>query len=261
MKHRCVDILVVVAITIVAVALAFTVTPNRVLGRIWTLPLVLLLPGYALTAAMFPRGSLGLPSRLVFSLGLSLVIVILGGLALNWTPFGLHASSWSVLLGGITLCACVVTLVRRRGQSVTSSVQRRVSIPGFTVRQALLLALAAIVVCAAIVVSSIGAAQQPYPGFTQFWMLPIGGANPPNAVRLGVSNMQSTAMKSSLTVSEDGKVVKVWPAIDLKPNEKWEVTLLLPQTHHAAAAKVEALLYRVNAPTTVYRHVVLWLST
>ncbi|MBV9688719.1 MAG: DUF1616 domain-containing protein [Ktedonobacteraceae bacterium] len=259
MKHRSIDILVTIAVTIVAVTLTFAVTPDSVLGRIWTLPLVLVLPGYALMVAMFPRGSFGLAERLVFSLGLSLTIVILGGFALNWTPFGLRASSWSVLLGSITLGTCVVALVRRRGQSVTSSARRGLRSLVFTVRQGLLLGLAALIVCAAIIVSSVGVAQQPFAGFTQLWILPTGGANPSNVARLGVRNMESKAMQYRLSVNVDGKVVKVWSSIDLKVNEKWEVTLVLPQTHHAA--KVEALLYHTNAPTTIYRHVVLWLST
>ena len=121
MNYKSVDILVIIALTIIAVALAFTVAPDNVPGRILTLPLVLVLPGYALIAAMFPKQALGGAERAVFSLGLSLVIVILGGLVLNWTSFGLHASSWAVLLACITLGASAVALIRRRGQSISTS--------------------------------------------------------------------------------------------------------------------------------------------
>ena len=255
------DILVVVAITIIAVALAFVLPPDWVPGRILTLPLVLVLPGYALTSAAFPGRARGVAERLVFSLALSLIIVILGGLLLNWTPWGLRAGSWAVLLGGITLGACAVALVRRRGQSTSPPGWLRVGNVGLTLRQGLLLGLAAAIICGAVAVSIIGAERQPYPGFTQLWILPAGGANPKNAVRLGVSNMESTAMEYRLAVNEDGKVVKEWTSIDLNPNEKWEATLLLSQTGHAGTAKVEADLYRNDAPTTIYRHVVLWLGT
>jgi uncharacterized membrane protein len=261
MNYKSVDILVIIVITIVAVALAFVVPPDSVPGRILTLPLVLVLPGYALMASVFPRRSLGAVECLVFSLGLSLVIVVLGGLVLNWTPFGLRASSWSVLLGSITLGACAVALARRRGQSISAAGLLGIKGVGLTFRQGLLLGLAVVIICGAIAVSNIGAAQQPFPGFTQLWILPAGGANPKNAVRLGVSNMESTAMEYSLTVNVDGKVVKLWPSIDLKPSEKWETTLMLPQTAHIGAVRVEVVLYRTNAPATIYRHVVLWLGT
>lgn len=260
MKHRSTDIFAVVATTIVAAVLAVLVPPDIVLIRILTLPLVLLLPGYALVSALFPNHSLGVAERLVFSLGLSMAIVILGGLALNWTPFGLRASSWAVLLAGITLAASAVALVRRRGQSTSA--------PGwlgvgniFTLRQGLLLGLAAVIVCGAVAVSIIGAERQSYAGFTQLWILPAGGANAENAVRLGVSNMEAIAMEYTLAVNVDGKGVKEWPSIDLEPNGKWEATLVLPQNGHAGAVRVEADLYRADAPTTIYRHGVLWLGT
>jgi uncharacterized membrane protein len=261
MNHRSADIFAVIAITLVAAVLALLVPPDIVIVRILTLPLMLVLPGYALTSALFPNRSLGVPERLVFSLGLSLIIVILGGLLLNWTPFGLRASSWAVLLAGITLGASAVALVRRRGQSVSAPGWLRVGNVGLTLRQGLLLGLAAVIVCGAVAVSIIGAERQSYAGFTQLWILPAGGANPENAVRLGVSNMESTSMEYRLAVNVDGKVVKEWPSLDLEPNEKWEATLVLPPTASAGAARVEADLYRAEAPTTIYRHVVLWLGT
>src|SRR5438067_5670942 len=121
MNHRSADIFVVAAITLVATVLALLVPPDIVFIRILTLPLVLVLPGYALTSALFPGRSLGVPERLVFSLSLSLAIAILGGLALNLTPWGLGTDSWAVLVASITLVACAVALIRRRGQSISTS--------------------------------------------------------------------------------------------------------------------------------------------
>jgi uncharacterized membrane protein len=258
-SYRTIDLLIAITITIVDVALVFALPSTNVIGRILTLPLVLVLPGYALTCALFPKRALGILQCVVFSLALSLGIVILGGLALNWMPFGLHTRSWSVLLSGITLIASTVALIRRRGQYISASAWLRVDL-GLNVRQGLLLGLAAIVVCGAGAVSYRGAAQQPFPGFTQLWILPADGASVKNTIRLGVSNMELTAMEYNLSVNMDGKVVKVWPSIYLKLNEKWEVTLVLPHTTLTHTAKVEALLYQTKAPTKIYRHVVLWLD-
>lgn len=264
MKYRAVDkdILVVIALTLVVVVLALAVPPDIIAIRILTLPLVLVLPGYALTEALLTRQTLGITERLVFSLGLSLVIVIVGGLVLNWTPFGLHTSTWAVFLGGITLGASAIAFLRRRGQSSAVSGWSGVGSIGFTFGQGLLLGLAAFIVCGAVAVSILGAEQQPRPGFTQLWILPGGGtANAKDSVRLGMSNMESKAMQYRLAVREDGKVVKEWPSIDLKPNEKWEATLMLSPTGDTGTARVEAELYRTDDPTTVYRDVVLVLST
>ena len=260
-NHRSADIFAIVAITLVAAILALLVPPDIVLIRIVTLPLVFLLPGYALTSALFPNRSLGVAERLVFSLGLSLTIVILGGLVLNWTPIGLRTGSWVLLLGGITLGASAVALPRRRGQGTPVPGRGRVGNIGLTLRQGLLLGVAALIVCGAVAVSIIGAERQSYAGFTQLWILPAGSAKAENAVSLGVDNMEATAMEYTLTVNLGGKVVKEWTSIDLNPNGKWEATLVLPQTGHAGAVRVEADLYRADAPTAIYRHVVLWLGS
>lgn len=255
------DILVVAAITVIAVALTFILPSNWIVGRVLTLPLVFLLPGYALMSALFPGREFGMVERLLFSLGLSLACVILGGLLLNLTPWGLRAGSWALLLGSITLGACMVTLLRRRRQGISPPGWLRPGRIGLNVRQGLLLGLAVLIVCGAVAVSIIGAERQPYPGFTQLWVLPVSGANSQNEVRLGVKNMESAAMEYRLVVNVDGRVVKVWPAIALNQNSTWQATLALPQSGHTGTAKVEANLYREDAPKTIYRHVLLWLST
>jgi len=259
MRLRSVDIFAVVAITLVAAVSALLVPPGVVLIRISALPLVLVLPGYALTCALFHNRSLGVAERLVYSLGLSLVVVILGGLVLNLTQFGLRASSWAVLLAGITLGASAVALVRRRGQSTPAPGWLRAGNVGLTWRQGLLLGLAATIACGAVAVSVVGAERQSYAGFTQLWILQAGGSNAGTVVRLGVRNKESTAVEYRLDVNVDGKLVKEWPAIDLEQNGQWEATLVLPPT--GSATSVEADLYRTDAPAAIYRHVVLWLST
>ncbi len=259
MKHNSFDLLVVAVITLIAITLAFVVPPDEVPVRILTLPLILVLPGYALIAAMFPERVFGIPERLVFSLGLSLIIVILGGLALNITPFGLHASSWAVLLGGITLGAISVALVRRRGEGIAVREQSRRWNIGLSIPQGVLIGLAVIVLSGAVVMSFNGATKQPRPGFTQLWILPASGANAKNAVQLGLSNMELTTTKYLLEVDVNGQIVKVWPSIHLKPNEKWETTLVVQQAGQLGTAKVEVLLYR-STSSTLYRHVLLWLG-
>ncbi|HLJ32606.1 MAG TPA: DUF1616 domain-containing protein, partial [Ktedonobacteraceae bacterium] len=177
MNHRSLDLFAVIAITLVAVILVLLVPADNVAGRIWTLPLVLLLPGYALTSTLFVEQTPGVVERIIFSLGLSLVIVVLGGLVLNWTPAGLRAGSWIGFLSIITIGASVVALMRRRGQGRSTARWSGIGKFGFTFRQGLLLGLAALIVCTAVAISIRGAQQQPRSGFTQLWILPVSGAN------------------------------------------------------------------------------------
>jgi uncharacterized membrane protein len=264
MKYRSVDkdILLAIILTIITMVLACLVPSNWDAIRVLALPLVLVLPGYALTSALFARRSLGIMERIVFSLGLSLTIVIVGGFALNFTPFGLRTNSWAVFLGVITLIASAIALVRRQRRTGTAQEAFGIGSISFTFGQGLLLGLAMLIICGAVVVSIIGAERQPRPGFTQLWILPgSGAANAKNVVRIGMSNMESQATEYRLTVDMDGKAVKVWSSILLGPDQNWEATLVLPQTGHTGTSQVEALLYRMDAPTTLYRHVVLWVNT
>ncbi|HXZ04113.1 MAG TPA: DUF1616 domain-containing protein [Ktedonobacteraceae bacterium] len=267
MKQKAVDIpiLVVIILTIVAVALVFTVPSDWPSLRILTLPLAFVLPGYAMMRALFRGKQFGNAEYITFSLGLSLAIVILSGLVLNSTPYGLQERSWAVILGSITLGASAVAILRQMRQGEASRWRSGFKDIHLTFRQGLLLGIAALIFGGAFAVTIIGAQQQPQSGFTQLWMLPASSTTKgKGAVRLGLSNKESKPMQYSLAVDFNGKVVKVWPAIDLSPNQQWEVTLVLPQSLPANSAtppaKIDATLYRANDSKTVYRHVVLWLG-
>ena len=92
----------VAGVAMAIVLLDFAPPPIRIAA---TLPLVILLPGYALTSALFARQTTELPIGLLLSVGLSLAITILEGLLLNLTPWGLQATSWALALGGTILIA------------------------------------------------------------------------------------------------------------------------------------------------------------
>lgn len=261
MRHSSSDIFVVIAITLFGGILAFVTPANLVAVRIWLLPLALVLPGYAFITAIYPRHSLEFIESILFILGISLVIMIIGGLLLNLTPFGLNANSWVVGLSGITLAASAVTLIRRRRGSIQRPAWFKEAVAGLTLRQVLLLVLAIVVICGAVATSVIGAERQPYSGFTQLWLLPASGANSKNTIRLGVKNMQLIPMEYRLVINANGKVIKVWSAIDLKQNDTWQANLILSQVASKSSTKVQALLYRMDAPSKVYRSVTLWLGT
>lgn len=261
MNRRAIDIFAVATITIIVVALALVLPSVWVAGRILALPLALVLPGYAVISALYSKQPPGLPERFLFSVGISLSIAILGGLLLNLTPFGLRTWSWAVLLGSISIVSCAIALLRRRGQNGVTSAWSGFGEIGFTYRQVLLFGLAAVVLGGAIAVSVIGAQRQPRPGFTQLWILPAGGDKAKDGVRLGVKNMELVQMQYRLVVTIDGKEVKDWEAINLARNNTWETTLMLSQAGKPHPAKVEALLYRKDAPIKIYRYVTLWLTT
>ena len=88
-------------------------TPVRI---ILGLLLVLFLPGYSLIAALFPgKGDLDGIERIALSFALSIAVVPLLGLALNYTPFGIRLVPILIVLSIFTVLLDVVAYVRRRG--------------------------------------------------------------------------------------------------------------------------------------------------
>src|SRR3954468_21171576 len=115
-RKYCGLILAVVLGDALAIAL-FLALGGGAVRVLVALPFVLVLPGLALTAALFPTGALDVAERLLFSLGLSLAITALGGLVLQLTPWGLRPASWALLLGLVTLAAGAAAFLRWRGRS------------------------------------------------------------------------------------------------------------------------------------------------
>jgi uncharacterized membrane protein len=86
-------------------------TPVRV---VLALPIVLFIPGYCLIAALFPRDSdIDLIERVALSFGLSIAVVPLIGLGLNYTPWGIRLDPIVLSLTIFTLLMVLVTHYRR----------------------------------------------------------------------------------------------------------------------------------------------------
>ena len=77
-------------------------------------PGILFFPGYCLIAALFLKNEdISLAERIALSIGLSIAIVPLIGLALNFTPFGIHLHSFMISLTVFILVMILVAHYRR----------------------------------------------------------------------------------------------------------------------------------------------------
>lgn len=252
MSHKSLDLVGVIAFIALASLLTLIGVNQTVLRPVLALPLVLVLPGYALTAALFPRQTLGLPERLALTLGVSLAVSTLGGLALNWTPWGLQENSWWVMLAGVTLGASSIALLRRRKYPASDP---KPSATGLSVHHVLLFGVAALVVLGAIALSLSGALQ-PRAGFTQLWMLPADETHS-DTVRLGVRSMELATTRYRLSLKVGDITIDEWPAIVLAPGEQWETEVVLP-IGLSGTVPVEAVLSRLDASEETYQHALLW---
>ncbi|MEM2688046.1 MAG: DUF1616 domain-containing protein, partial [Thermoproteota archaeon] len=76
--------------------------------------MVLFLPGYSLVEALYPgEGELSPLERLALSIGLSLAVVPLVGLILNYTPWGIRLNSTVVAITMLTIMLLLVSAYRK----------------------------------------------------------------------------------------------------------------------------------------------------
>jgi uncharacterized membrane protein len=88
---------------------------ESVLRVFFAVPLILFLPGYMLVAALFPRAQdLDSVERVTFSIGLSLALVPLVGLALNYSPWGIHPVPLITAILSLTFLFTLTAWIRRR---------------------------------------------------------------------------------------------------------------------------------------------------
>lgn len=81
---------------------------------VFALPVVLFIPGYALIAALFPGdGEIDTLERVALSFGLSIAVVPLIGLALNYTPWGIRLDPIVISLVIFTVVMVLIAHYRR----------------------------------------------------------------------------------------------------------------------------------------------------
>jgi len=105
---------VTVFITLVITVLNITTWPIILVRYVLGSAYVLFLPGHALIEALYPRDEdLTALERLALSLGLSLAVVPLIGLILNYTPWGIRLTPVSVSLALFTQAMATIALFRK----------------------------------------------------------------------------------------------------------------------------------------------------
>ena len=117
LKHIPIDLALVIALTLACILFVLAPRLNETPVRLLLgLALVLFLPGYSLIAALFPgRDDPDGIERIALSFGLSIAVVPLLGLALNYTPFGIRLVPILVVLSVFTVLLAVIACVRRWG--------------------------------------------------------------------------------------------------------------------------------------------------
>ena len=107
---------VVIALAISNIVAVFTIAENMypyvyiryLLGSVF----VLFLPGYVLIRTLFPTKEIDNIERTALSIGISLALVPLVGLLLNYTPWGIKLTPIALSLLYLTLFLSIIGLIR-----------------------------------------------------------------------------------------------------------------------------------------------------
>jgi uncharacterized membrane protein len=222
----------------------------------WFLPfgilMVLFIPGYALTLAILPH--LDRAAVLLLSLGISISMVILGGLILNYTSQGLRPFSLAVWLGSFSLLACMVAARRR---SVAPSMPAMAAAGRAVVYDWNWKAVAGFLGAAALIIAAMSIAQasatRAGTTFTQLWAVPRAGESG-YVADIGIGNKETRVMHYTLFAEYRGATMNQWTDITLAPGETWTVSMPVVERPREA---IVFLLYRTDAPGEPYRSVQL----
>lgn len=237
--------------------------------------LVIFLPGYSLSAMLFPkRDDLDGIERVAFSFILSLAIVPLLGLILNFTLFGIRLVPTLVVLSAFTISVSLVAWFRR----LKLPAEERFMVPferllKFNLGQSFLDKGLSIVLIASIIVSSatlVYVVVTPKIGerFTEFYLLgPNGTAfdyptdikfGEEGKVIIGIVNKEYKNITYLLEVNFNGSLIYK-EYIFLIENEIWEFKFTFKAIKKGENQKLEFLLYN-DQQIEAYRKLHLWIS-
>ena len=255
-------LIAIIAITLLLFPLvAFT---SGVLRIIFGLCLVLFFPGYTLLSALFPRkGDLSNIERVALSFGLSIAIVPLVGLILNYTPWGIRLYPILIAITIFIFAAAAIAWQRQRRlpSQERFEVTFTVALPQWAgmsnldkgLSIGLVVAIVAALGCLGYVIANPRQGEK----FTEFYILgPDGKAeNYPQQVMvgeeakviLGIVNHEHQLLSYRVEIKINGVRNKEIGTGILAHEEKWEQVVGFTPEEVGVKQKVEFWLYKDDA--------------
>jgi len=238
-------IYIILAGLVSAVALLLNLPP--VLKLLFGILLIFVLPGYAVTLALFTPVTPGIFERICLTLGSSLAIVVLSGFLLHLLGAGLQFETWLLFLSMITASGGGIAYFR----SGVHQNEKRQSL-SITMEQAMLLSCAFALILSSILLSRANETQFQHgaSSFTQLWYQCAAVENG-EVLIISLRSSEETDMNYRLVLSNGDQILEEWDGIHLKPGQQWDAAVTLPAA--GETQELEAKLYRSGGPLQVYR--------
>jgi len=229
----------------------------------------LLLPGYSLQAALLRGGGgLGIVEQIALGFGMSLAIIAIVTLGLNYTPWGVSPMPLVLVLTAWTCLATAVACWQRLRSPASGRAESYGTphgAPG-AIWAALVVGTVTLLVVAVSIAFTVLASP---PRLTEFFVLGRPGlaegypseAQPgvPLTVTVGITNREDAVTKYRVTLEADTGLVVATEPVELAPGETWygPVTFALPRPDKNQEIRI--LLHKDDA-VNAYRQLSLWLD-
>ncbi len=276
MKIQIKNELILIDILSLFLIAIITLTPFRVVRIILGLAIVLFFPGYTLLTALFPRRTdLDTIKRVVLSFSLSIAVVPLVSLILNYTPWGIRLYPILISLTAFIIVMSVLAGFRRR--YILPSERLNISMNldfTFWAKQSKLdkilttALIASVIIVIGILVYVI---STPRTGeeFTEFYLLGEEGKTEgyPRKFMVGelgyvilgiVNHEHEPSTYTARVLIGDQQVNSIGP-ITLQNQEKWEKKIDFTPTQPGKNMELKFLLYKDNQ-SDPYHTLHLWLD-
>jgi uncharacterized membrane protein len=225
--RRSPDLIAVILLAVLGLLLALMPGGGWPQGVILAL-LAVVLPGYALAAALFPFRAIPAAERAVYTFALGIAIPGLGGV-LTQILFNLDRGVFAGLLAGVTLVACWVAGRRR------ASLPAPLPWPSIRPPRFAPLGLVAFLLAGGIAAGALSLAVRNSEEsladahFSELWALPTaGGSSGGRTVSIGVGNHEGQVVAYSLLATQGEEVVGHW-RLRLQRGAHWRTRLHVSQ--------------------------------
>lgn len=202
-------------------ALAIGLLPIVVWVRavVW-IPLVFVMPGYALIRAVLPKHSIPLLEGAVYTLAGSVSIVALTGVLLQLV-LPVDRQIWAIAIVTVAVIAGLAATLRR-GRETATMLPLPAPILRISIQSTLTLALALGLVIGAVVLASAGArSERATFHFTELWVLSVTASLHGSLVDVGVRNHQGDAEAYVVRVNQ-GRILLGTSKIHLADGQLWQ---------------------------------------
>ncbi len=249
--------------------------PSNVLRVILALPFLLFFPGYTLMAALFPRkGRTDAIDRIALSFGISIAIVSLVGLILNYSPWGIRLETVLYSVSSFISATSIIAWLRRRRlpKQEQFGIVFQLRLPGWgrSVPERILSVVLVFTILGALgILGYVVASPKTGEKFTEFYVLDEAGemANYPRELNIGMAgnvvvrivNHEYQDVTYRIEIRSSGVIIKEVGPLNLQHEQKWEQEVDFTPVSVGENQKVEFLLFKVGEDKP-YQSLHLWLD-